>query len=69
MDAKERPSSGPGGWWKAFFQPFGLFRVSGVSFCLVLLRVDGYMFSLLNAAALMHVFRVGFLCMEDSVLL
>ena len=34
VDAKERPSSGPGGWWKAFFQPFGLFRVSGVSFVL-----------------------------------
>eukprot|EP00752_Nemacystus_decipiens_P005744 g5197.t1 len=26
VDEKERPSSGPGGWWKALFQPFGLFR-------------------------------------------
>ena len=28
VDVKERPSSGPGGWWKALFQPLGLYRVS-----------------------------------------
>lgn len=27
VDKKERPSLGPGGWWKSFLHPFGLFRV------------------------------------------
>lgn len=27
VDARQRPESGPGGWWKAALQPLGLFRV------------------------------------------
>ncbi|CAM9253148.1 unnamed protein product, partial [Laminaria digitata] len=26
VDVKERPTSGPGGWWKALIQPLGLYR-------------------------------------------
>lgn len=31
VDVKERPISGPGGWWKALIQPLGLYRVSSIS--------------------------------------
>lgn len=36
VDARQRPESGPGGWWKAALQPLGLFRVGDCVVALLL---------------------------------